>query len=252
MGRMGRPATGRVAIAAVATLVTGGLMGALVASGSASPAALSTGKAVATITVTGTGSATATPNEMTLSIGVTHSAARALDALGGDNTETARLVHVLRAGGIPARDLQTTALQLNPTYDSSGNVTGYQASDQLSVTVDDLARAGALVDDAAAAVGNDVTIENIAFAVAHPSRLVATARAAAVRDAATTATALAHATGERLGPVRTIKTHADQAPPAVLPYGPAMATPSKAAAVPVQAGTSTVHASVTVVYTLVP
>ena len=244
--------TRRLTVGAAGALVAGALVGALARSPAASPAALGAGAGSATITVTGSASASAVPDEMTLTVALTHTAASATAALGVDNTETALFEHVLRTGGVARRDLQTTSLELNPTYNDHGRVTGYQASNQLSVTVRNLARAGTLIDDATAAVGNDVTIGGISFGVSDDARLVLSARVAALRQAAATAAALARAAGARLGQVKTVTTRTEQPPPVVFSYPSAMAAPTHASAVPVQAGVSTVNASATVVYSLVP
>lgn len=240
---------GRVGVIALGALALGGGLGAFAFSPSGRPAASAATTGSGEITVSATGTTSAASDQMTLTIGVSHTGASAAGALATANLETARMQQVFLSNGVARRDLQTSDLQLNPNYDSAGHITGYDASDQLNVTLTDLARAGTIIDAAARAVGNDVTMEGVSFSVANRAPLLAAARAAAMRNAAASARELAAAAGERLGSVVSITAHgASVPPPVVLPFRAAAAASSSA--VPVQGGTSTVSASVTVVYAL--
>lgn len=201
----------------------------------------------ATVTVTGTGTATGAPDTLTVQIGATTNAPSATGALDRNNAEVARLEAVLRAAGVAAADLQTSNLQLSVNTNDKGVVTGYQASDQLTVTLHQLARAGAVIDAAAHAVGNDVQINGIAFSRSNPAPLERAARVAAMRQAAAEAGALASAAGARLGGI--VKVTDEVSSPPVTPVMAAGAAAS--APVPIQRGTTSVSAQVQVVYTLV-
>ena len=255
-GRQAALATGGLAVLggalAAVVLVTGGAAAAKVA-GAPAPAPAPAARAVAavapvagaTVTVTGNGSVTVVPDTLTLQIGATTNAPTAVGALDGNDGAVTRLQSVLRSAGVAASDMQTSDLQLSANTNSRGTVTGYQASDQLTVTMHQLSSAGAVIDAAAHAVGNDVQIQGITFSRADTAPYERAARTAAVHQAATEAAALAAAAGDQLGGVVKITDEVAQ-PPEVLG-----ATPSRAAAVPVQAGTATVSAQVQVVYALV-
>jgi hypothetical protein len=241
-------------------LVLAGAVAAVLAVGGAGAAAVraSTGRggrassvrpaAGATVTVTGSGSVTVIPDTMTLQIGATTNAASAATALERNDAEVARLETVLRASGVPSSGLQTSNLELSANTNAHGKVTGYQASDQLTVVSHQLAKAGAVIDAAAHAVGNDVQINGIAFSRANLAPFERAARVAAMRQAAADASALASAAGARLGGIVKVTDELPPAPPVGVRMAAAAASPTS---VPIQRGTTTVSAQVQVVYALV-
>ncbi|GEM_PF-6778775 len=201
-----------------------------------------------TITVTGTGSATGMPDRLSMTLGVQTQSSSASAALARDNRETRALIGVLEQAGVASPHIQTTGLELNPAYDSSGNVTGYQASDQVTATLSHLEGAGTLIDDAASKVGNDITFSGLSFSVSNPVALGFVARQRAVRAAAEDAKAIASAAGVRLGPLCSATDDgASQSPPPIAPNLPA-AVAARAAPAPVQPGQQSVSARVTLVY----
>lgn len=200
----------------------------------------------ATVTVTGAGSVPVTPDTLTVQIGATTNAASAVAALDTNSADVVRLEAVLRAAGITSGEMQTSNLQLNANTNQHGVVTGYQASNELTVTTHRLEGAGAVIDAAAHGVGNDVQIQGISFSRSNLSPFERAARAAAVRQAATEAAALAGAAGARLGGIEKI---VDEGSP-VTPVGTASAAPVRGA-VPIQPGMTSVSAQLKVVYALV-
>lgn len=199
----------------------------------------------ATVTVTGAGSVSVTPDTLTLQIGATTNAASAVAALDTNSADIARLEAVLRSAGVTSGEMQTSNLQLSANTNEHGVVTGYQASNVLTVTTHHLEGAGAVIDAAAHAVGNDVQIQGISFSRANLAPFERAARVAAVRQAAIEAAALASAAGARLGGVEKI---VDEGSP-VTPVGTASAAPVRGA-VPIQPGKTSVSAQVQVVYAL--
>ncbi len=203
----------------------------------------------ARVSVVGTAEVTGTPDTMTLQIGASTSAASASAALERNNAEVEALEAALESAGVQKTDMQTASLSLGPTYDSAGNVDGYQASDELTVTLHGLARAGSVIDAAAHAVGNDVQIDGISFSISSTSSLLAAAREGAVRDAEQKASELAAAAGAKLGPVVSITDEESQPPPVFLPFGSAAVvrgTPD----VPVQPGSQQLSVQVHAVFSL--
>lgn len=158
------------------------------------------------VTVTGEGVVQALPDLATLSIGVTTQGDTAASALGANTGALAKVVDRLRAAGIEERDMQTSNLSLNPnwTADESGNsrITGYLASNQLTVRVRVLASLGAVLDAAVADGAN--TLNGLSFGLADPKPLQDEARKAAVADAIARATLLVEAAGAKVGPVVSI------------------------------------------------
>ena len=92
------------------------------------------------------------PDTATISTGVQTDADTAVEALRRNSAEMERLVALIRALGIPARDIQTARINLNPRYDynNRGNqpprFLGYQASNQVTVKLRDLDRVGEVLD----------------------------------------------------------------------------------------------------------
>ncbi len=235
-------------------LLTLGALGAVGCSAAASPPAASPASttlppAARTITATGSGQAEGTPDLLTVSLGVQSSGASAQATLASNNTEAQAVIAKLEADGVAAKDIQTTQLSVNPQFGDNGRqVTGYQASDIVTVKIRQLGQAGRIIDDAAAASGQDARIDGLSYSVQDPGPLEAAARADGVAQATTEAKAMAGAAGVTLGRVVQVT---DASSPQVMPYAPsysAAAGSVGAPPVPVQAGSEDVTAQVTVVF----
>ncbi len=91
-------------------------------------------------------------------------------------------------------------MSLNPQYDSNGKqITGYQASNTVSVKIRNVANAGKVIDDVAGLVGDEFTISNVSFTVDDPSKYQDQARAEAIADAKARAETYATAAGVKVG-----------------------------------------------------
>lgn len=204
-----------------------------------------------TVTVSATGTANGTPDTVTINIGASTTASSASDALSQNNNEMNRLEAILTAAGATPSDLTTSGLSLSPNYGSSDTINGYEADDSLTVTLHNVASAGAVIDAAAGAVGNDVRLDGISFSVSDTSGLLKQARTEAMQVAATEAANLASGAGDTLGPVESITDNEqDTTPP--LPVFARAAGAAPSSPVPLQAGSEAVSVNVQVVYTLVP
>jgi uncharacterized protein len=214
----------------------------------ATPAAASMG--AHTIATRGVGKVNGTPDTLTIMIGVSTHDANAKAALDANNSKAAALIDLLRRNGVAAKDLQTSQLSINPTYDDkSSTITGYQVDDVLQATLRDLSRAGQLLDAAAGSAGNAVRVQQLAFSVGDDSALRAQARAQAVTRAKAQAAQLAAAAGVTLGRIRSITEKVDAGSP-VNHDMQAAATAASASSVPLQAGQQELTISVDVVYDL--
>jgi uncharacterized protein len=222
---------------------TGGT--SLVSSGAAAAAGTS-----ARITVTGTGNVTGVPNQLILSMGVQTTGASVAGALRQANGAVRAITAVLTRSGVTAPNIQTSGLSIYPNYsNSSGVPTGYQVSEQLSVTLNRLSTAGSQISQAARAGGNATVIDGVSLNLSDTSALLASARAKAVADAKAKASAYARALGLPLGPVVSVS----ETPPAQ-PFYPVplafAAANGKAASVPVHPGSQQLSVTVTVVFSL--
>jgi len=251
----------RIPFAAAATIAVSVVLGACSGSSpnrqtaltAAGPSA-SVAPLARTITATGDGRASGTPDLLTVTIGVQTTGATAREVLTTNSTEAAALIAKLEADGVQTKDIQTAQLSLSPVYaDPSPNqpprLTGYTATDTVSVRIRHLDKAGAILDDAAAAGGSDTQIQSVGYSVEDTGALLVSAHADAVSRAEAEAKAMAAAAGVALGPLRAVT---DASQPQVVPYAPSMGAASAAApslvAVPVQPGTEEVTAEVTVSY----
>jgi len=242
-----RPRPWVVGGAGVLALAGAAFVGSTIGSGTRTAEAV-TAAAPATITVTGTGKVSGTPDTATVVMGVTAAGASATDALDRNNAEMASLQQTLTAAGVATSAMQTSGLDLQPNYSTDGTVTGYQADDDLTVTLDDLSLAGTTVDAAAHAVGNDVQIQGISFSISDTSPLLKQAREEAMQDAASTASALAAGAGTTLGPIIQVTDRESVTAPVFAPG--AITAAGSTASVPIQAGTQPLSVQVQVVYQL--
>jgi uncharacterized protein YggE len=199
-----------------------------------------------TITVTGEGRTTVKPDIAHVSMGVRVSGTSAQTVLDEANEKAAALIAALKALGVAEDDLATSGISIYPQYSSGDNtVTGYEASNNLDVTVRDIARAGEIIDGGAAFAGEAITISGISFSVADPEAVIAGARAAAIANAQKRGAEYAQAAGVTVGDVVMIS-EIGVAPP--VPLYREFAAADSAGGLPIQTGTTDLTATVTVVF----
>lgn len=101
-----------------------------------------------------------TPDIALVSTGVVTQAADANAAMRSNAEQMAKVVAAIRAAGIAERDIQTSGINLNPQYRYAENqpptITGYQASNNVNVTVRDISRLGKILDAFVATGANQV------------------------------------------------------------------------------------------------
>jgi uncharacterized protein YggE len=196
------------------------------------------------ITARATGTVVAAPDTATVVLGVQTRDRTATAALTANSESAAAVIGVLEGAGVAPADIRTSQLAVYPTTaPESGRITGYEVSNQVTATLRDVAAAGAVIDQAAAAAGDAIRVQQIEFSVADESAARAEARADAVRRALAQARQLAEAAGVGLGPVRSIVELAGEPP---VPYR-AEADLARAA-VPLQPGTQELAVTVEVVH----
>lgn len=198
-----------------------------------------------TITVTGTGSVRVVPDRAQFSFGVTTQADTASRALGSNATLARKVIAAVKAAGIADADVQTQTVFLAPRLSDDGSaILGYTATNTVSTTLRDLPKAGAVVDAAVAAGANQVSGPSLTRS--DETGLYRTALRAAVADAKAKAQSLAKASGSGLGAVASVVESSGG--PVPLPL--AKAADSGIESTPVEPGTQTVDAVVTVQYAL--
>ncbi|MFE4195519.1 SIMPL domain-containing protein [Paenarthrobacter sp. NPDC056912] len=204
-----------------------------------------------TITVTGTASAKAVPDLVTLTLGVEtrrETAAKAYDDAGAAATAVAAS---LRAAGVTDVDLRTSGLNLRADLvwvEGQGQkVTAYVATTNLHVGIRSHADAPAAIAAAVASGGDDIRINGIEQGFADASLVTSQAQEGAWQDALTRAEQYASLASARLGAVVSISQQPVHSAP--IPMG-GLVRAYAAEALPIEAGESSVSASVTVEWEL--
>lgn len=110
--------------------------------------------------VSATGEATRVPDVAIISTGVVTRASTARAALEQNAARMERVRAALRRAGIADRDIQTSNINLNPEYryvqDQPPRLTGYTASNQVSVRFRDIAKSGDILDVLVAEGANQI------------------------------------------------------------------------------------------------
>jgi uncharacterized protein YggE len=159
------------------------------------------------ITVNGRGTVTIAPDSASIVVGVDVTGESLVAAQQDSAERMTTVLDTLTEAGIPEDQIQTVDYRINVIneYDDNGRlkgVSGYQVSNQVQVTTDDLEGLGQLIDELVASGAN--TIYSINFFTSDASAAMSQARALAVADAKAKATELAEAAGLTLGGVVTI------------------------------------------------
>ncbi|MEO1909555.1 MAG: SIMPL domain-containing protein [Paracoccus sp. (in: a-proteobacteria)] len=207
------------------------------------------GAQMSRLSVTGDGLARIAPDMVTVQLGVTTQGDSAKTAMDQNSDQQAAVIKALTDAGIDQAQIQTSGLNLNPMMeygeDRAPTVTGYQASNMVSVRVTDLARLGEVLDAIVSAGANE--INGIVFAREDGADAQDDARKQAVADARRKAEVLAEAAGLTLGPVLTIRDNQNGGggPRPMMRMEAAMAD-----SVPVQAGEMEMSSQVDIEYAL--
>lgn len=201
-----------------------------------------------TVSVSGLGEVRATPDIVTISLGVRSDAKSSAEALEANSSQMAALIATLKSAGVAAKDIQTTNFSIWPQYSSSSSdtrITGYEVSNQVTITVRNLDNFGAVLDAAVKAGGNQVS--DIRFGFSTPQALMDQAREAAMADAKRKAAQLAALAEAELGAVVTISESGASVP---MPVPLMMDTAADSSAVPIESGESAISSRVSVTYEL--
>lgn len=157
--------------------------------------------------VTATGRTTRTPDVATVRAGVVTQDATAATALSQNAQRMAAVIKALKAAGIADRDIATSNVGLSPQYRYADNqppvITGYQASNTVSVTFRDVRKAGPVLDALVRSGANQV--EGPAMSLADPDAALDEARTDAVARARARATLYARAAGMNVARIVSIE-----------------------------------------------
>lgn len=208
-------------------------------------------------TLSANGEVEVPPDMATVSFGVVTEAVTAAEAMRLNRERMTEVMATLKRAGVADRDVQTSGLNLSPQYDYRDNQTprlrGYQASNQVTVTVNDLGRVGATLDAVVQAGVNQVN--GVGFGLKDPEAATNAARLKAVKALQAKADLYARATGHRLTGLRSLSEGGAWAPPPQPVYAVARAEYAMAAPpppTPVAPGQLIVRVDVTGVFGIAP
>jgi uncharacterized protein YggE len=201
------------------------------------------------LTVSGQGEVRAVPDQAQLSAGVVTEGKTAAAALAANSRAMNAVFAAIRKLGVPEKSIQTSNFEITPQYTSDNNntdaqrIVGYQASNQVTVILDDVSKVGPTLDALVASGANQAS--SIDFSIRDDKPLLAKAREAAVADAIARAQTYAKAASVALGPILSIQESGAEAP--MLPMM-RVRFAGKESSTPVAAGEQDVSANVTITW----
>jgi uncharacterized protein YggE len=166
--------------------------------------------------VVATGETSRVPDLARISAGVVAVAPTASAALAENARNMAAVRAALRRAGIADRDVQTSSVNLFPQYrqDQSGSsapqITGYQATNQVTIRFRDVAATGTILDALVAQGANQ--IGGPSLEVSQPDEALDEARTKALAAARARAELYARATGKRVARILSISESGGDAP----------------------------------------
>ncbi|WP_042483993.1 SIMPL domain-containing protein [Sphingomonas parapaucimobilis] len=156
--------------------------------------------------VSAEGRTTRVPDLATIRAGVVSQGATAAAALSDNAQRMARVLAAVKRAGIADRDIQTATVQLQPQYRYGENVppaiTGYQATNTISVRFRDVAKSGSVLDALVAQGANQIDGPNLS--IDKPDAALDEARADAIQRARARAELYARAAGMRVARIVSI------------------------------------------------
>lgn len=235
-------------------------LGALIVAGSAGVSLAQSAPATAadtifqstTLSLSAYGEVRQVPDMATISLGVQTEAPTAAEAMRLNAMRMNQVIATLKRGGIADRNIQTSGVNLNPQYVYQENLppklTGYQASNTVTITVRDLSKAGSALDTAVNA--GATSVGGIAFGLQNSDAAEDAARLDAVRALQAKANLYAQAMGYRVARLVTLSEGGGYSPPSPVPMF-AMARADKAESTPVEAGELKVRIDINATFELV-
>jgi uncharacterized protein YggE len=213
------------------------------------------------IVVSAMGSASRTPDQAVINLAI-ETAGRSAQAAAEQNAQVMdRVIAALRRLDIPEDQIRTTAYNMYPEYrhwdgrdpeqaNRQPEIIGYRVMNQVMVTVDGAARAGAVIDAALGAGANRV--DGLYFQLKDGDAVRAEALRDAMQKARAEAALLADAADLTLGaPIEISTSYGYMPPPPPMPMmmrdmaqaAPAPPTPVQPGAVEVQANVNSVYSA---------
>jgi hypothetical protein len=200
------------------------------------------------VEVVGTGAVQVRPDALQVQLGAEATAPDVAAALERARAGADAMAAALRDRGVDEADVQTAEMSVSSYRERMEDPETVRAWLGISVALRDLATAGDVLAAVLAAGGDVARMQHAALAVTDPSEPAVAAREAAFADARAQAEQLAALAGRSLGAVRRVVA----VPGFPLPRGGFLeqSGAARAMSLPVEAGSSTVTASVQVRFEL--
>jgi uncharacterized protein len=201
--------------------------------------------------ISATGDVKAVPDIAIISAGVVTQNAEAATAMADNANKMKAAVAALKRAGVADKDVQSLSLNLQPQYRYNNNeppvLTGYQASNQITIRFRDIARAGAVID---ALVKQGINqINGPTLTIDKPETMTDTARTKALASARSRAELYAKAAGMRVKRIVAIsESSGDFGGPQPMMMRANMV--ADAASTPIAPGEQTISVSVNVTFEL--
>ena len=202
--------------------------------------------------INATGEVVRVPDLATISAGVVSRSPTASGAMRDAANRMARVRDALKRAGIADRDIQTSNISLSPNYtyakDQPPRISGYSASNQVTVRFRDLASTGSILDALVAEGANQISGPNLS--IDKPEGALDEARAKAVAIARARAELYARSLGMRVVRVVSVSESGGYAPPPPMPPMVMMAERSQAADTRIDPGEQKLQVSVSMTFEL--
>ncbi|MBC7830677.1 MAG: SIMPL domain-containing protein [Hyphomicrobium sp.] len=200
------------------------------------------------ITVSASGTVSVEPDQARITSGVTADGASAREALTNNTAAMQKVIAGLKESGTDPKDIQTASFRVEPRYTrpiegQAPKIDGYSVTNEVQVLVRDLDKLGDILDRLVTAGANQTAGLN--FEVSKAETLLDEARQQAVANALRRAKLYAAAAGAEVGEVLTIVEGGGEGPRPMV-----MERAMKAEAVPIERGTETLAANVTITWAL--
>ena len=166
-----------------------------------------------------TGTVSRVPDLATISAGVVNRSPTASGAISENAARMERVRAALKRAGIADKDIQTSSINLNPEYRYDNNLppvlTGYQASNTVSIRFRDIRKSGEILDALVAQGANQ--INGPSLTIEHPEAALDEARLKAVAAGKARAELYARAMGMRVVRVLSVSESGGYAVPPPMP-----------------------------------
>ena len=237
----------RLIVLAAAGLVAAALAGCDATSKSGPSIAPTADPDTRQVTVVGSGEVQGTPDTLNANVAIEFTAPDVTAAMNQTSDRQEAVINALVNSGIDRKDISTTNVSLQPQYGGDNQaITGYRASNSISVKIRNLDAASQALALIVGTGGDATRINSVSYAIDDDSQLVKDARTRAFDDAKDRAAQYAQLSGLTLGNVISISESAG-----TTPVPPPTPMPRAAIeAVPLEPGQQSVGFSVTVIWEL--